>query len=270
MILRSPHLTDRHFTLPLPMTQTPVKMFDPGSDRPPIGKAEPSAESSTMASLLPSIAKRTEDRIVESDESGLTFESVVAWLAVQDENVRSSCASVLATEVTKIYENAKRDGFAGGRGAAEEAAMRASKQAVALLQKVVVAAQTAFEKEEKQLENICVAVVGEAIAKIAGPLLASEQAALGAIRIVLARVREGRELTIRVSREDFSVVSRLQDELTAALAGRKCEFVADNRLELGGCIIESKLGSLDGRFESQLRELYETLRLAKASVPEMA
>jgi flagellar biosynthesis/type III secretory pathway protein FliH len=52
------------------------------------------------------------------------------------------------------------------------------------------------------------------------------------------------------------------------LQGRKFEIVADSRVELGGCIVETNTGSLDGRFEVQLRELYETLRLAKLSARE--
>jgi flagellar biosynthesis/type III secretory pathway protein FliH len=85
---------------------------------------------------------------------------------------------------------------------------------------------------------------------------------------ILARVKEGRELTIRVARDDVPVIRKFEGELREALQGRKFEIVADSRVELGGCIVETNTGSLDGRFEVQLRELYETLRLAKLSARE--
>ncbi len=266
MILRDSQLSERRSAWPAVSVVSSIGERVKATDKAFDGKAtlSPSATLVTRSSAE-AIASP-----VESKERPLTFESVVAWLAVQDQETRNACASILATEVTKTYETAKNDGFAAGRKAAEVLVEQETKGLVSLLQEIAANAQVAFDQEEAQLQGICVEVVGEALAKIAGPLLATKDATVGAIKEVLRRVKEARELTIRVTRDDFTLLKKYESELAEALAGRKYEIVADNRVELGGCIVETKLGNLDGRMEVQLRELYETLRLAKLSMPELS
>jgi flagellar assembly protein FliH len=257
MIVRGTQLSDRRLLFPNAVAVvTPVVESKPTV----IENAIPIAQSIPQAATA--IAPQ------EPKERALTFESVVAWLAVQDPETKESCASILASEVTRIYESAKNDGYDAGRKSGEIAARKEIDLQINVMQKIGAAAEAAFLHEEEQLQNICVEVIGEALAKIGGALLGSEQAAIGAIKQVLTRVKEGRELTIRVAREDFELVRKLERELSDVLSGRKYEIVADSRVELGGCLVETKLGSLDGRLEVQLRELYETLRLAKLSARE--
>jgi flagellar assembly protein FliH len=79
-------------------------------------------------------------------------------------------------------------------------------------------------------------------------------------------VKEGRELSIRVHPDDLPVLQQEQDRIAAALSGRSFSIVPDARVQVGGCIAESSLGSLDGRLEVQLREIFATLRSVSASV----
>jgi flagellar assembly protein FliH len=267
MILRDAQLSERRYSLPSSSTVGAagdrLRSVEPG-----LGAKHEPANLNTVTRLTPTdvaLAASTS----EIKEPKLTFESVVAWLAVQDQETRKGCASILATEVTKIHELAKAEGLAAGQRAAESMVKQEIQGNITLLQEIAVNAQQAFDREQEQLQGICVEVVAEALAKIAGPLLASEQAAQGAIREVLLRVKDAREITIRVAREDFEMVRRFEKNFADLLGNRKYEFVSDSRVELGGCIVETKLGSLDGRLEVQLRELYETLRLAKLSTPEL-
>jgi flagellar biosynthesis/type III secretory pathway protein FliH len=41
----------------------------------------------------------------------------------------------------------------------------------------------------------------------------------------------------------------------------KIKFEQDDRIELGGCFIESEIGNADGRISSQLNELKRKLEL---------
>jgi flagellar biosynthesis/type III secretory pathway protein FliH len=80
---------------------------------------------------------------------------------------------------------------------------------------------------------------------------------------VLKRVREERELRIHVNPQDLPLLRTAEPGIAASLPGRNFTLVADARVEAGGCIVESKLGSLDGRLEVQLAGLVATLRAAK-------
>lgn len=203
---------------------------------------------------------------LESQEPQLTFESVVAWLAIQDQATKDSCASILAEEVTRIYESAKNEGYLAGRKTGETSARAEIEKKVEMMGAISAGAEHAFELEQQQLQGLCVDVITEALVKICGPILGSEEAAIGAVKQVLSRVREERELVLRVSRDDIDLIQRQEADIAQMLGGRKYEIVADSRVELGGCLVETKLGSLDGRLEVQLREVYETLRLAKLSL----
>jgi flagellar biosynthesis/type III secretory pathway protein FliH len=100
--------------------------------------------------------------------------------------------------------------------------------------------------------------------------LPTREAATSAVLEVLRKVREGRELIVRVCPDDLALLEEQRSLLAASLGGRKFSLVADTRVEVGGCIVESQLGSLDGRLEVQLRGLYDTLRAAKSAVVESA
>jgi flagellar assembly protein FliH len=101
-------------------------------------------------------------------------------------------------------------------------------------------------------------------------MLATREAIVGTVTTVLSRVKEDREVTIRISAEDLPVLQMEEQRLAHLLGRRKFALVADARITVGGCIVETSLGSLDGRLDVQLREMCETLRSAKAAMREPA
>jgi flagellar assembly protein FliH len=203
-------------------------------------------------------------------EPRLTFEQVVAWLAVQDGEMRTACASLLADELTQVHEAAKAEGHSLGRREGRKQAEQELEQSLATLQQVTTEAEQAFAREQDKLAEGCVEVIAEAFTKLAGTILATPAAIHAVVGEVLARVREGRELTVRVSAQDLALLEAHEPALRASLAGRSVTFAADPRIDVGGCIVESTLGSLDGRLEVQLRALYETLKAAKSPSTEAA
>ena len=113
-------------------------------------------------------------------------------------------------------------------------------------------------------------MVGAVFARLAGAVLSTPQATLAIVAEVLKKVREGRELTVRVNTSDLPLLQAQENALSAALPGRRITLAADSRVEAGGCIVETSLGSLDGRLEVQLRGLCETLKASKAARAEFA
>jgi flagellar assembly protein FliH len=226
---------------------------------------------SHLTDILPSVvAEEATIAAMTPLHERLSFEAVAAWLAVQDGEARLACASVLADEIAQTYESAKSEGFAEGYAEGLKSAKSETSSVLQLLQKLTSKAEEAFARDSEELAELCADVVAEAFTKIAGKLLPMREAALGAVIEVLARAKDTRELIIRVSPADRTVLEGYQEQIAAAASGRKFSLVADPHVELGGCIIQSKLGNLDGRLEVQLRELFETLRAAKAKASEVA
>ena len=272
MILKGSRVSEQRLALPQPPVPALERLERESGTKPEVRgdglKILESVLSPPVMSTKDMAREMARDTV--SKERELTFEAVAAWLAVQDETTRKACASVLSTEITQVFAEARAEGMDAGRKAAERAAQMDVEARLALLGELSDAAETAYALECKQLELICVDVITESFANIAGPMLRSQEAALGAVQQVLKRVRDEREITIRVSRDDVAILQQHQPELADALSGRKFQIVADGRIELGGCIVETRLGSFDGRFEVQLRELYETLRLARTVGAEAA
>lgn len=230
-------------------------------------------EHTTLAALLespvvtsPEPQQPAEQIAIATQPAPLTFEQVAAWLAVQDGEIRVACASLLSEELTQVHEQAKARGHEEGEAQGRAEASREAARLHASLQAIVAAANNAFDQECAALGAACADIVAEVLTKIAGPALATPAAILGAVTVVLQRVKEDRELLVRVNATDLPILQEQQAQLAQLLAGRKFTLVADARVSLGGCIVESSLGSFDGRLEVQLRELYETLRAAKAAL----
>ncbi len=83
---------------------------------------------------------------------------------------------------------------------------------------------------------------------------------IGIISEVLQGVRFGKHLTIQVNEEDApevrSRVNRLKESLSF---NNEIEIVASTSVARGGCLIESELGVVDARLETQLKCLEDVL-----------
>jgi flagellar assembly protein FliH len=228
-----------------------------------------------MAALLEPLSSSTGEADAHFDygpptTARITFEQVAAWLAVQDGETRVACASLLAEELTLVHEQARLSGYDAGVTQAKAEVEQQAGRAFTALAAVTEAADTAFDQECAALAEGCADVVAEVFTKIAGSVLASREAIVGTVMTVLSRVKEDREVTIRVNAEDLPALHLEEQRLAHLLGRRKFALVADARITLGGCIVETSLGSLDGRLDVQLREMCETLRSAKAAMRESA
>jgi flagellar assembly protein FliH len=91
-----------------------------------------------------------------------------------------------------------------------------------------------------------------------------------AVREVMRGVHERERLVVRVSPRDHALLA-VDGFKPRNGDGQAVELLADERVELGGCLIETGGGTLDGRLETQLKRLRDTLvGAARASVVEGA
>jgi flagellar assembly protein FliH len=193
----------------------------------------------------------------------LSSDRVASWLGSQDGATRTALAAMLSVELAELREAAREEGYTRGHTEAMKEARDRVGSSLAALEALNVRAEDAFVSEAEQLGERCTDIVAEVFFKLAGAQLATREAIVGAVTEVLKRVREERELRIHVSPQDLAVLRSAEAGIAASLPGRRFTLVEDNRIEVGGCIVESALGSLDGRLEVQLAEFCATLRMAK-------
>lgn len=72
-----------------------------------------------------------------------------------------------------------------------------------------------------------------------------------------ARQQEG--LTVRVNPSDLPKVESEKEKFSSGGRIKFVDFIADPRVSTGGCLIESEVGTIDARLETQLRVLERAL-----------
>jgi flagellar assembly protein FliH len=94
-------------------------------------------------------------------------------------------------------------------------------------------------------------------------LAASPQPLFALVRTAVKRVGEAREVTLRLNPLDAAMVEEEpREKLGLSLA--TVNIVADPALSRGDCVVESELGSVDGRLSGRLDELRRSLSEAIA------
>jgi flagellar assembly protein FliH len=192
----------------------------------------------------------------------LTVSDVCAWLTGEGDVARRACASQLAPELDRLRAAARAEGYADGHAAAIRDVEDRHAGALERLADVARAFEVAGERATDELTNTCAAIVAEAFAKLAGELLVTPAATLGAVRSVLGRVRHGRRYTVYVHPSALAAVEAEHADRQAAIGGAPLDVQGDAGLSSGGCRVECDLGTIDAAFEVQLQTLIEMLRAA--------
>jgi flagellar biosynthesis/type III secretory pathway protein FliH len=108
---------------------------------------------------------------------------------------------------------------------------------------------------ETALEAGAVEIAYAAVLRIIGQTMCSRDAVVAMVRKVMEQLPERRALSIHLSPSDHALLEA--DAQLAPLGGVK--LVPDERVDIGGCIVETDAGSLDGRLETQLAGLRDLL-----------
>jgi flagellar assembly protein FliH len=159
-----------------------------------------------------------------------------------------------------------KQGYEEGRHAALEEAETSARQYAEAGARIAQAIQSASEHCARALEAGAIEIAHAAILRIAGSSAGNREFVVGIVRQLIEELPERKLLSIRLAPDDFALLQQQSAEL-ACHAGL---LQADERVGLGGCIIDTDAGSLDGRLETQLAELRETLLSAHRTREETA
>lgn len=73
-------------------------------------------------------------------------------------------------------------------------------------------------------------------------------------------LRQQKNVTIRCNEEDLSILKKREKDFLEHLGqGGTIQFVADPKIERGGCLVESEIGIVDARLDVQLKTLQKVL-----------
>jgi len=161
----------------------------------------------------------------------------------------SQAANDLIVEAEAEAEIIRSDAYESGR---EESAQE-------LLEDILAAREQrsqALHAVEQEVLKLAVKVAE----KIIGREIEKDETVRA--EIVLTALRQARQqemLTVRVNANDLPLVEKMRERIDAFGRARYLDFVADQAIGEGGCLIESASGTIDARLETQLRVLENAL-----------
>lgn len=153
--------------------------------------------------------------------------------------------------VTKAYDDAYQSSVET-KGEQDQKNSQALTAAIELL-------SNSADKQWQGVEQLAVEIGFSALLKIIAERLGNAEFTRGIVVNAVQKVRAERTLVVRLSPHDFDLLKDSMDQVKSELAKSSVDFVADARIELGGCIVEADHGSWDARLETQLLHLKDTL-----------
>lgn len=178
------------------------------------------------------------------------------------------------------HESGLNAGREAGEQAGREAGLEAGKQAGAQALNEIIKATLLRQSECAQDADRLIAGLKEAVAqrlqavesdlvelaygavcRIIGMAAFSREGVLALMRQALSGLPSRTLEAIRVSPHDHAWIEADANwkQQASGTSGREVQWLADERVPRGGCIVVSADGSLDARLETQLRQLRELL-----------
>ncbi len=149
----------------------------------------------------------------------------------------------------------RESGFKVGHQEARGAIQEQMDQLALMLEQLTQAREESLLVAEADL----VEVVFASVVKILGETLVGQDAVIAAVRQSIKQLVSREGLVIHLSPKDKALLEALTDQKQEKPFGESVEIVADERIELGGCLLQTPSGGLDARLEVQLRQLRDCL-----------
>jgi flagellar assembly protein FliH len=170
---------------------------------------------------------------------------------------------MFSEELRSLREQVAEQGYAEGLKTGRAEAKQQYSDSVARLERVVVMLGDSLHKGIDGLTEIGAEVVFEAVTKIIGRSYIDRSGVTDVVKEVIRQAKDRSRLLIRVNPDDYRELMGEREPLIEGLNAQHVEFAADDRVDLGGCLLETPSGNLDGRLEIQLQQLRDTLLSAR-------
>ncbi|MGD0088798.1 MAG: FliH/SctL family protein [Planctomycetota bacterium] len=158
--------------------------------------------------------------------------------------------SAAAAAIKEAAQQAFEKGLAAGR----EEARRELASALAAVGKMATALQQEANEIRQKSDRHATLLALRIAAKVVGREVAAAETVQRMVGVALAQVPLEPGLSIRLNPQDAAVLAPLRSKMleVGVELPEEMTLVSDPGIQRGGCIIDSKLGQVDARLETQL------------------
>ncbi|MBC2711752.1 MAG: hypothetical protein HGJ94_12425 [Desulfosarcina sp.] len=185
---------------------------------------------------------------------------VSAALDQNDDRASISAQPQDSEQIQRLIEEAFNKGIDQGRaetiGAQQEKVENATVALNAAVEEMVRIRQQDIERMETETVRLALAIAKKIIGSETehGPVIGH------VVKAAMKKVAGPRHLTLRLNPKDIDTVKGSKRELFLADdPGSVFRIEADETIQRGGCIIETKLGDVDARIDQQIKIIEELL-----------
>ncbi|MDA8218731.1 MAG: FliH/SctL family protein [Dehalococcoidales bacterium] len=191
----------------------------------------------------------TEEEILRQAQS--RAEATLAKARAEAEEIREKAL----VEAERLWESARVEGLDEGRLIGQQEVESRSAREVGSLR--VLAESVASERDrilgasERELVSLALAIAGRVVQ---GQAAVDARVVEAIVSAALKRIGAQQRVRVRLNPADLEALTKSGLEPSADSFGRETEFVADEAIERGGCLLEVDGGTVDGRIGAQLAE----------------
>jgi flagellar biosynthesis/type III secretory pathway protein FliH len=244
-LIRSPELTS---------TRRPLR---PSEALPQSETAVPDKDT-MLAELRAELDRVRVESAAQLAETGTRLAAERAQMMAALESEKQALQARLNEDVSRMAQDAYNRAHAEGRAHGEEAGRLEWSQAVKKLGEAGRQLSAARQQLLEQAEDDMVEIAFAAVCRVLGRAEAQAGIVREAVRIAAANQWREHPAQVRI---DPGLLADMEKE--GVSPGPGITLVADPGLGMGGCVIESREGTLDARLEVQLEGLRRTLLQAR-------
>jgi flagellar assembly protein FliH len=165
-------------------------------------------------------------------------------------------------KVSEIEHDAYMKGHEAGR---EEGYKEGQAEVMRLIDRLSTVVSTAVDirddliKSSEKLMTEMILMISKKVIK--DEIVERREIVINNIREAIRRVKDRDRIDIKVNFADLDMTTAHKDELIKMMESlKKVNIYEDSRIERGGCIIETDVGTIDARISTQLDAIEEAIR----------
>jgi len=189
----------------------------------------------------------------------------IVQLEEEREQLLQDC-SQLADDVVRL-EQKLTAGIEETTASAHEAGLRQAQEQLAAqeqtmsdeLHRMRRLFQDNLQTHLQQIDELALEIAFAALTRIVGEQFGDPNFTRAVVTKALKGVRDAQKLTVHLSPSDVEIMERHAAATGDSAILAEINYVADPRVTVGGCLIETDTGVWDARLETQLQRLRDTI-----------
>ncbi len=159
-------------------------------------------------------------------------------------------------QLKQKYEEGFSDGYENAKNEVEKIYKERFIKKVDEFNKILNTVDEKISGYDQEFENVVIRLSFEIAQKIARREIQKESTIQEVLKDSLRKILGANSVIIKIHPDDYKILNEDKNKnIFFDESFSKIKFEQDDRIELGGCVVETEIGNVDGRVSSQFNEL---------------